>query len=322
VMFSLMDITLALPTTTTTTTIGPFLSGIRAKSCLDDDAGTSDNVRVHFRNSNNERCVTNWVTDGDPHPWPKQAWPQDHLKNWTTPEKFGECATSSFQPSEFRLELEPYGLHTWFNDIKLCYFEADFGSSSWEWSAAEEDHGVWTSKSAEDSTTKRRFTEWTQLSRHTDVSLRAIQAKSCEDKYSGTSDNVRVHFRNSNNERCITNWVTDGEPHPWPKQAWPENQLKNWTTPEKFGACRSENPSFQPIDGLEFRLELEPYGGLTWFNDVKLCYFEADFGSSSWEWSAAEEDHGVWTSKSTEDSTRKRRFTEWTQLSRHTDVGA
>ena len=136
--------------------------------------------------------------------------------------------------------------------------------------------------------------------------LSAIKARSCNDSYAGTSDNVKVHFRNGNSDTCTTNWVTDGEPHPWPTHSWPSNYQKIWTTEEKLGSCASL--SFQPINGLEFRLEFDPYGWKMHYNYLKLCHFEADFDTTKFEWDVPEE-QGVWS---------KRDFTEWINMTENT----
>ena len=77
------------------------MTDIRARTCSDHFAGTSDDVRIHFRNGNNETCATRWLTEGGGAtyrgPW-LQKWPADHLKAWT--EQLGSCGRFRLQPTD------------------------------------------------------------------------------------------------------------------------------------------------------------------------------------------------------------------------------
>ena len=84
---------------------------------------------------------------------------------------------------------------------------------------------------------------------------------------------------------------------------WRPGNLKVWKSTEKLGSCASPG-SFQPFNGLQFRLEFDPYGWNPHFNKFKLCEFVADFGSVEFAWKVSEE-QGVWNDG---------QFTKWIDM--------
>ena len=124
------------------------LSGIRARTCADHFAGTSDNVKVHLRNADHETCSTNWLEDGGLYRgrW-AQRWPADHLKTWTSETQLGSCGATAFRSVgrlEFRLEFRPHLWNLHFNRLRLCQFEADFGPTRLQRKVKEWSRGRYT----------------------------------------------------------------------------------------------------------------------------------------------------------------------------------
>ena len=129
-----------------------------------------------------------------------------------------------------------------------------------------------------------------------------ITARSCDDHFAGTQDNVRVHLRDGaskGHHGCTTNWLHENSDY-WLTRRWSSSSTETWAT--RLGACLGT--SFQSIDNLEFRLELEPHGLNLHYNALKICKLEVDCGQAEAVWNVPQ-DQGVWTDG---------QYTPWTRL--------
>ena len=134
-----------------------------------------------------------------------------------------------------------------------------------------------------------------------------LTAKVCDEEDAGTDHIVRLRFKSSNGDTCVTEELDEGWTNGWElkrfsigfgidvirsKNDWEQGSTKTWKK-DWLGDC----VDFIPIKGLKCKFEMirsppllmDPFSNVgSMWDPLKMCKLTVSFGSGSkWEWRGA-----------------------------------